>query len=107
MRQWLVGKFKTRVIPRPAGWIEDNYPRFVIANGLSNRELQLRHNWRLPTDIPGPPDAAAGLENAYRVPELQRLRLRLCASCSLAFTKVSLRASLRTPLRVLRHRPPS
>jgi hypothetical protein len=52
MRQWLVGKLKTRVIPRPAGWIEDNYPRFVIANGLSNRELQLRHNWRLPTDIP-------------------------------------------------------
>jgi hypothetical protein len=51
MHQWLVGKIKTRVIPRPGGWAEDNYPRFVVANGLSNRDLQLRGDYRLPTDI--------------------------------------------------------
>jgi hypothetical protein len=55
MRNWRVGSLKTQVIPRPRGWSEDNYPRFVVANGLSNRDLQLRAAYQLPTDIPEAP----------------------------------------------------
>ena len=51
MHNWAVGRFKTRVIPRPIGWLEDNYPRFVVANGLSNPTLQLRGDYKLPADI--------------------------------------------------------
>ena len=65
MHQWAVDKLKTRIIPRPSGWIEDNYPRFVVANGLSNRDLQL-HHYRLPTDIseiPPLPDRQMQIES--------------------------------------------
>ena len=56
MRQQLIGRLPTRVVPKPNGWAEEQYPRFVVANGLSNRNLQLRHEYRLPTDLPYAPE---------------------------------------------------
>ncbi|AOG07413.1 hypothetical protein [Bosea sp. RAC05] len=59
MHQRLVGAFRIRIVPRPPDSSEDDYPRFVVAYGLSSRDLELRHRYVLPSDVPNaepPPD---------------------------------------------------
>jgi hypothetical protein len=55
MRQRAIGEFKVRVVPRPGGSLEDEYHRFVVARGLSNRDLQIRNEYQLPSHIPNAP----------------------------------------------------
>ena len=52
MRQRLIEEFRMRVVPRPPDSREDEYPRFVVAHGLSSRDLELRHRYVLPSDVP-------------------------------------------------------
>lgn len=52
MRQRLIEDFRMRVVPRPPDSKEDEYPRFVVAHGLSSRDLELRHRYVLPSDVP-------------------------------------------------------
>ena len=50
LRQWAIDPLRPQVIPKPADWRDDTYPRFVVANGLSNRGLLIRYKWTLPDD---------------------------------------------------------
>lgn len=63
MRQRLIEDFRMRVVPRPPDSKEDEYPRFVVAHGLSSRDLELRHRYVLPSDVP----------NADPLPERQQV----------------------------------
>lgn len=50
MKAWAIDPLRPQVIPKPMDWRDDTYPRFVVANGLSNRELLIRYRWTLPDD---------------------------------------------------------
>lgn len=59
LHQWAIYPLRPQIIPKPADWRDNNYPRFVVANGLSNRELLIRYKWTLPDDnkpADAPPD---------------------------------------------------
>ncbi|WP_134500734.1 hypothetical protein [Microvirga pakistanensis] len=49
-----VGGYSVRLLPRPPGTKDDDYPRFVIALGLTSRGLHW-DRYKLPSSIPLPP----------------------------------------------------
>ncbi len=65
MKSWAIDPLRPQVIPKPMDWRDDTYPRFVVANGLSNRELLIRYRWTLPDDNKpheGPPERKPPIE---------------------------------------------
>jgi len=52
--QYGVGGYEVRLLPRPPGTNDDDYPRFVIALGLTSRRLGW-DPYQLPSETPDPP----------------------------------------------------
>ena len=64
-KQWGIAGYDIKIVPPPSGALDDEYPRFVIALGLTSENLHF-HQYRLPSrysTIPNLPNRASSVPN--------------------------------------------